>query len=82
MRHAYHPSDAGKDRYDLLIGETGFGSMFRFPRVLMVECGAYCDHAWQIENQRNSEFDPESPFRCTLPAAAGSRWQSRRVAIA
>ncbi|MCI0625646.1 MAG: GMC family oxidoreductase [Acidobacteria bacterium] len=60
--------DAMKDGYDLVIAGTGFGSMFflhgylkRFPRdrILLVEWGAYRDHAWQLENQRNSDLDCE-----------------------
>jgi choline dehydrogenase-like flavoprotein len=54
------------DRYDLVIGGTGFGSLFflhgylkRFPghKVLLVEWGTYRDHAWQVANQRNSDLD-------------------------
>lgn len=44
----------------------GFGSMYfvhsyvrRFPhhRILLVEWGADRDHAWHLENQRNSDLD-------------------------
>ncbi|MGE3141909.1 MAG: GMC oxidoreductase [Hyphomonadaceae bacterium] len=65
-------SDAVQPRYDLVIGGTGFGAIFflegylrRFPRarVLMLEWGAYKDHAWQLANQRNSEIEPETTFR-------------------
>ena len=59
------------DHYDLVVAGTGFGSLFfvhgylsRYPRhkVLMIEWGAYRDHAWQLENQRNSDIDPESLY--------------------
>ncbi len=63
--------DAIEDGYDLVIAGTGFGSMFflhgylkRFPRdrVLLIEWGAYRDHAWQLENQRNSDLDCEQLY--------------------
>jgi choline dehydrogenase-like flavoprotein len=63
--------DAVQDKYDLVIAGTGFGSMFflqgyleRFPkaRILMVEWGEYRDHEWQLDNQLNSEFDPEQLY--------------------
>jgi choline dehydrogenase-like flavoprotein len=59
------------DDYDLVIAGTGFGSMFflhgylkRFPdaRILLIEWGAYRDHTWQIENQRNSVLDTNKLF--------------------
>lgn len=62
---------AVEDGYDLVIAGTGFGAMFflhgyltRFPRarVLLVEWGAYRDHGWQIENQRNSEFNSDDLY--------------------
>jgi choline dehydrogenase-like flavoprotein len=64
-------SDAVKDAYDLVIGGTGFGSMFflqgylkRFPqnRVLPVEWGSYRDHAWQLKNGRNGDTDCEQLY--------------------
>jgi choline dehydrogenase-like flavoprotein len=60
-----------QNNYDLVIAGTGFGSMFflcgylkRFPRarVLLVEWGAYRDHAWQMESQRNSDLDPSQLY--------------------
>jgi choline dehydrogenase-like flavoprotein len=63
--------DSVKDHYDLAIAGTGFGSMFflhgfmmRFPqaRVLLIEWGAYRDHAWQIKNQCNSDLDCEQLY--------------------
>ncbi|MBP2234735.1 choline dehydrogenase-like flavoprotein [Sinorhizobium kostiense] len=60
-----------EDHYDLVIGGTGFGSMFflhgyrrRFPRarVLLVEWGGFHDRSWQIENQRNSDTDAAQTF--------------------
>ena len=63
--------DSIKNHYDVAIAGTGFGSMFflhgflrRFPqaRVLLVEWGAYRDHAWQIKNQRNSDLNCEQLY--------------------
>jgi hypothetical protein len=63
--------DAVKGSYDLVIGGTGFGSMFflhgylkRFPthRILLLEWGAYRDHEWQVANQRNSDMDCEQLY--------------------
>jgi choline dehydrogenase-like flavoprotein len=40
------------------------GYLKRFPkaRVLLVEWGSYRDHAWQIENRRNMDFDVEQLY--------------------
>jgi choline dehydrogenase-like flavoprotein len=63
--------DAVKGSYDLVVGGTGFGSMFflhgylkRFPahRILLLEWGAYRDHEWQVANQRNSDMDCEQLY--------------------
>jgi choline dehydrogenase-like flavoprotein len=60
-----------RERYDLVVAGTGFGSLFfvhgfvdRFPRarVLMIEWGRRHEHAWQIANHKNSEWDPEQTY--------------------
>ncbi len=60
------------DGYDVVIGGTGFGSMFFLAgllrsrpgaRILLVEWGDLRDHAWQVEHQSNSLLDDAETYR-------------------
>ena len=63
---------AAEGTYDVIVVGSGFGSLFflegylrRRPqaRILMLERGHHHSHAWQLEQQKNSEIDPESTYR-------------------
>src|SRR5690606_23489079 len=65
------PNVAIRKHYDLVIVGSGFGSLFflqgllmkdRRMQVLLLERGQWHSHAWQIENQKNSEIKPEHTF--------------------
>jgi choline dehydrogenase-like flavoprotein len=60
------------ESWDLVVVGSGFGSMFfvagylrKRPdtRVLILERGRFHSHAWQIENERNSDVAPEDTYR-------------------
>jgi len=65
-------ASASGDTFDLIVVGSGFGSLFfvdgflkKRPtaRVLMLERGRHNSHAWQLEQSRNSDIDPQSTFR-------------------
>lgn len=65
-------ADQVADDYDVVIGGTGFGSLFflegylrRHPRarVILLEWGEHRSHDWQVEHQTNSTLDDSETYR-------------------
>ena len=70
------------DHFDTIIAGTGFASSFFLweylrhagpkERILVVERGSRNDHAWQVENRKNSDIALPSTFEQT--GAGDKRW--------
>jgi choline dehydrogenase-like flavoprotein len=63
---------ANEASFDVIVIGSGFGSLFFVEgylrqrpqaRILMLERGRNHSHAWQLENAKNSDIDPEATYR-------------------